>query len=198
MQNHHLAIVLGAAALALVAVAPAARAAERYSDAICPEATAKVIEFTDLGAQAKINLVDLRNSTHAVIDRYDSCAKQKLSDGYVEPKMHYAQTRAASFLVVAARIEAKIQDFGAAQADLDRAKSLASEVSDWMPTSQTFSSSNKASGNDSGRNTDTRPSYYRESAKEILTSITDVQAMIPKLQVQPTADAPAPKPTAKP
>jgi len=198
MPNHRLVIVLGAVALAFVAVAPAARAAERYSDAICPEATAKVVEFTDLGAQPKINLLDLRTATHAVVDRYDSCAKQKLSDGYIEPKMHYAQTRQASFLVVAARLEAKIQDYGAAQTDLDLAKTLASEVVEWTPASQVSSSSNRASGNSSTRSTDTRPSYYHDSAKDILASITDVQSMIPKLQVQPPTDAPAPKPTAKP
>ena len=182
MVFFRLAIVSGILTCALAGAVPA-QAAERFSDVICPQATPKVVEFTEMGAQAKINLVDLRNLTHAVVDRYDDCAKQKLSDGYVEPKMHYAQTRAASFLVIAARIEAKIQDYDGAQADLNRAKDLASEVSEWRPVDLRSYS---------------RPSYYQDSAKEILASLPDVQTMIPKLQVQPTAENPAPRPPAKP
>jgi len=182
MNFSRLAIVTGVLACAIAGAVPA-QAAERFSDVICPQATPKVVEFTEMGAQAKINLVDLRNLTHAVVDRYDDCAKQKLSDGYVEPKMHYAQTRAASFLVIAARIEAKIQDYDGAQADLNRAKDLASEVSEWRPVDLRSYS---------------RPSYYQDSAKEILASLPDVQTMIPKLQVQPTAENPAPRPPAKP
>ena len=182
MNFSRLAIVTGVLACAIAGAVPA-HAAERFSDVICPQATPKVVEFTEMGAQAKINLVDLRNLTHAVVDRYDDCAKQKLSDGYVEPKMHYAQTRAASFLVIAARIEAKIQDYDGAQADLNRAKDLASEVSEWRPVDLRSYS---------------RPSYYQDSAKEILASLPDVQTMIPKLQVQPTAENPAPRPPAKP
>ena len=182
MVFFRLAIVSGILTCALAGAVPA-QAAERFSDVICPQATPKVVEFTEMGAQAKINLVDLRNLTHAVVDRYDDCAKQKLSDGYVEPKMHYAQTRAASFLVIAARIEARIQDYDGAQADLNRAKDLASEVSEWRPVDLRSYS---------------RPSYYQDSAKEILASLPDVQTMIPKLQVQPTAENPAPRPPAKP
>lgn len=173
MNHARLAVPLGIAFL-VVAVAPA-MAAERFSDVICPQATAKVIDYTEMGQQKKINLIELRDLTHAVVDRYDDCAKQKLADGYIEPKMHYAQTRAASFLVVAARIEARLQDYDTAQADLDRAKSLASEVADWRPQS-----SLAASGTSS-----VRPSLYETSAKEILAAIPEVQTLIPKLQVQP-------------
>ena len=187
MNFSRLAIVTGVLACAIAGAVPA-QAAERFSDVICPQATPKVVEFTEMGAQAKINLVDLRNLTHAVVDRYDDCAKQKLSDGYVEPKMHYAQTRAASFLVIAARIEAKIQDYDGAQVDLNRAKDLASEVAEWRPQSSRAADTTSR----------VRPSYYEESAKEILASLPDVQTMIPKLQVQPTAGNPAPLPPAKP
>lgn len=198
-QFSRVVIAAGALALGLTVNLPAAGAAERYSDAICPQATAKVVEFIEMGQQAKINLVELATLTHGVIDRYDDCAKQKLADGYIEPKMHYAQTRSASFLVVAARLEAKIQDYGNAQSDLERAKALAQEVFDWTPASQVYSQSNKQSGNDSGRNSSTRPSFYHDAAKEILDALPDVQASIPKLQVQaPAGGGPAPQPTIKP
>jgi len=182
MNFSRFAITTGVLAYALAGAVPA-QAADRFSDVICPQATPKVVEFTEMGAQPKINLVDLRNLTHAVVDRYDDCAKQKLSDGYIEPKMHYAQTRAASFLVIAARIEAKIQDYDGAQADISRARDLASEVSEWRPVDLRSYS---------------RPSYYQDSAKEILASLPDVRAMIPKLQVQTTTENATPRPPAKP
>ena len=188
-QFSRVVIAAGALALGLTANLPAAGAAERYSDAICPQATSKVVEFQEMGAQAKINLVDLATLTHGVVDRYDDCVKQKLSDGYIEPKMHYAQTREASFLVIAARLEAKMQDYGNAQSDLDRAKSLANEVYEWRPQSSLAASTTSR----------IRPSDYANSAKEILDSINDAQGSIPKLQVQPPAGgAPAPQPSIKP
>jgi hypothetical protein len=185
---------LATVALTLICTPVRVPAAERFSDQICPQATLKVIAFTEMGAQPKINLGDLRKVTHEVVDRYDDCTKQKLADGYIEPKMHYAQTRAASFLVVAARVEANMTDFDTAQADLDRARSLATEVRDWTPMSQSYSTSNMAAGMSSDRNTSKRESDYKEAAKAILVSIPEAQALIPKLQVQPAAGAPAPKP----
>ncbi len=187
---------IAALALSLICAPAGVRAAE-FSDTICPQATPKVIEFTEMGAQPKINLADLRKVTHEVVDRYDDCAKQKLADKYIEPKMHYAQTRSASYLVVAARVEASMTDFESAQSDLDRAKFLAAEVSDWTPMSQSYSSSNKT-GLSSDHNTSKRDSDYKEAAKAILASIPAAQALIPKMQVQPAADAPAPRPSTRP
>lgn len=183
MPLYRFAITAGTIALAIISSAPSAYAAEQFSDVVCSQATQKVNEYNDMGAQQKINLVELRDRTHAVIERYDNCARQKLSDGYIEPKMHYAQTRAASFLVVAARIEATIHDYDSAQTDLNRAKSLASEVADWRP----FDTRSRA-----------RPSLYEESAREILASIPEAQALIPKLEIQPSTTAPAPQSTGRP
>ena len=183
MRLYRFATATGVIALAIISSVPSAYAAERFSDVVCPQATQKVNEYNDMGTQQKINLVELRDHTHAVIERYDDCARQKLSDGYIEPKMHYAQTRAASFLVVAARIEATIHDYDSAQTDLNRAKSLASEVADWRP----FDTRSRA-----------RPSLYEESAREILASIPEAQALIPKLEIQPPTTAPAPQSTGRP
>lgn len=191
-------LALAAVTLSLICAPVAAPAAERFSDPLCPQATLKVIEFTEIGAQPKINLADLRKVTREVVDRYDDCTKQKLADGYIEPKMHYAQTRAASFLVVVARVEANMTDFDAAQTDLDRAQSLATEVRDWTPMSQSYTTSGTAAGMSSDRNTSRRDSDYKESAKAILASIPAAQALIPKMQVQPAAGVPAPQPSTRP
>ncbi len=177
-------LVTGALALVLVLAAAASeRADAAFSDQQCPEATQYVVA---LGSVKPSDPQAVYAAVHAVTNAYDICAKRELADGNVEPGVHYAYTREASYQIVEARALAAMNRPDDAKAVAQNAKRLAQDVFDWRRSYQQSSSGNSIGSSGS----DTRPSAYRDSAKDILAAANDMLAKF--------APAPAPAASAAP
>jgi hypothetical protein len=167
--------VLATVVAAVVLTAPAFRAnATPYSDKLCPEASQYV---TTLGALSTNDAQKVYDAAHATTTAYETCGKRHLADGNIEPHVHYAYTRQASYEVVEARALLALHRTSDAKAILENSKRLASDVYDWSTIDKTRS-------------------IYRPAAKEILDAAV---GMLATLNAAPAASgAPAPKPTAAP
>ncbi|HZW53063.1 MAG TPA: hypothetical protein VFF00_03465 [Candidatus Elarobacter sp.] len=169
--------VLSLAVAAVALAAPATRADAAFSDALCPEASQYVIA---MGALAQSDPPQkIYDAAHATTNAYSTCAKRQLTDANVEPGVHYAQTRNAQFGIVEARALLALNRPAEAKAVLENSKRLAQEVFDWRR------SGNGAS--DLGSR-DNRPSFYHDSAKDILDA---ANAMLAKLNAPPAPAASA-------
>lgn len=173
-----LAFAVAAAVVAASAGRAGADAPAPFADRVCPEAAQYVSALRGLTANDPPQKI--ADASHAVAAAYETCAKRKLADQDVEPGVHYAYTREASFEVLEARALLALNRPADAKTVLENSRRLASEVADWR---------RPLGLNDSGGAKDTRPSLYQSSAKEIVDSDT---AMLAKL------NAPAPTATATP
>ena len=162
--------------------APAVPAAAAFSDALCPEATQYVIALGQLSQSDPPQKI--YDAAHAATAAYETCAKRHLADGNVEPGVHYAYTRWSSFTIVEARALLAMNRTSEAKATLENGKRLAADVVDWRR------SLGQNGGNRPGEanSRDNRPSYYRDSAKEILDA---ANAMLAKLNAPQAPSAPS-------
>jgi len=172
-----------------VSLVPAAPAGAAFSDKQCPEASQYVEAFSQLKqADPPQKVFD---AAHAVVSAYDTCQKRQLSNGNVEPGVHYAYVRLASFGIVEARALLALNRASDAKGVVETSKRFASEVYDWR---QNMSAT---SGSDAK---DNRKSLYYDSAKDILDA---ANAMLAKLNAPAPAPAgpaltPAPKSSPSP
>jgi len=113
------------AAAALAALAPRADAA--FSDKLCPEATQYVIALTSVPPNDAQKVYD---AAHQTTNAYEICSRRHLADANIEPGVHYAYTREASFLVVEARALLALNRPADAKAVLEHSRRLASDVMD--------------------------------------------------------------------
>jgi hypothetical protein len=184
-----LAFAIGAFAVA-ASFAPASAA---FSDQLCPEATQYVVAITSLPRNESAQKV--YDAAHATTSAYDACAKRHLADANIEPGVHYAYARQASFDVVEARALLALNRVADAKAVLENAKRLAQDVFDWRRSISQNGAVIASSGSDN------RPSLYRDAAKEILDSVKQMLAELPAAAPPASgapASSPAPRPSAAP
>ncbi len=174
-----------ALAVAGVLLVPASRADAAFSDKICPEATQYVIAVVSM---AKTDPAQKQyDALHATTSAYDTCAKRKLADAKIEPDLHYAYTRQASFGIVEARALLAMNRPEDAKRELENSKRLARDVFEWRRSINQNGSSIASSGSDN------RPSIFQDAAKEILESANDMLAKLAAAAASGTA-APVPSP----
>jgi len=177
--------VLALTALA-VSIVPATPADAAFSDSQCAEASQYVNAFTQLTQADPPQKV--YDAAHAVVSAYDSCQKRQLSNGNVEPGVHYAYVRLASFGVVEARALLALNRPSDAKAVLETSKRFASEVYDWRNTMTSTS-------NDPKRNP---KSLYYDAAKEILDAANGMLAKLNAPAAVPAGPALTPAPKTNP
>jgi hypothetical protein len=162
-----------ALAVAAVLLAPASRADAQaaFSDRLCPEATQYVV------ALGKLTQTDtpqqVYDAAHATTSAYETCATRYLGNGQIEPQVHYAYTRQASFSIIEARALVALNRAADAKRVLQNSRRLAADVFDWRSDTK-------------------RPSNYHDAAKDIVDA---ADAMLAKLSApaSPAASgAPAP------
>ena len=203
------------ASLALVffagSLGPAGAAGPGFSDTICPGATQYVLGVGKLRQDAAPQ--QIYDAAQAAVDAYERCSKEKLSNGYREPK-HYADTRAAGLAVVAARALVALNRSEDARLELLHWRPLVQQVVDWKSETQTTKEDHyhaiQPSLNDKPvlpdvptmRTTvtagDHRGSLYRDSAKEIVAAIdTQVAQLTPERErpLRQGQSTPAPSPS---
>jgi hypothetical protein len=181
-------LVRGALALVIILAAGASgRADAAFSDQLCPEATQYVVA---LGTVKPTDAQAVYAAVHAVAAAYDTCSKRALADGNVEPGVHYAYTREASYEIVEARALVAMNRPGDAKALTQNAKRLAQDVIDWRRSYEQSGSGNSITSSGS----DTRPSTYRDSAKDIVAAANDLLAKIAAMPAPATSAVPAPSP----
>jgi hypothetical protein len=159
--------VIAALALALAAIPLGSPAvAQTFKDSICPEATQYVMAV----GRARNDDPPQRvyDVAQAAANAYEHCSKIKLSNGYREAQ-HYADTRGASFAVVAARALIALRRFDDARRQLEHWRALAQQVVDWQTEPTAFTSAD-VNGHEVTTDTDHRPSMYRQSAREIVAA----------------------------
>jgi hypothetical protein len=170
----------GVLALAAVAVllVPAYRADAQaaFSDRLCPEATQYVV------ALGKLTQTDtpqqVYESAHATTNAYETCATRYLGNGQIEPQVHYAYTRQASFSIIEARALVALNRAADAKRVLQNSRRLAADVFDWRSDSNAK-----------------RPSNYHDAAKDIVDA---ADAMLAKLASPAPAASGAPAPSSTP
>jgi hypothetical protein len=164
-----------------VLLVPASRADAAFSDQLCPEATQYVLA---LGTISPNDPAQKRyDALHAATTAYDTCAQRHLADANIEPGVHYAYTRQASFGVLEARALLDLNRPADAKREAETCKRLAQDVFDWRRAVAQGGSNIASSGSD------TRPSIYRDAAKEIIAAANDLLA---KIAAPPASAAPAP------
>ncbi|MDB5069312.1 MAG: hypothetical protein JWM87_423 [Candidatus Eremiobacteraeota bacterium] len=183
-----LALALAAVLLGKTAVA------QSFKDSICPEATQYVMAVgrarTDDPPQRVYDVAQ------AAANAYEHCSKIKLSNGYREAQ-HYADTRGASFAVVAARALIALRRFDDARRQLEHWRALAQQVVDWQTEPTAFTSAD-VNGHEVTTDTDHRPSMYRASAKEIVAAadaaLEEVSRLSRDISRPQTQQSPPPHP----
>ena len=172
-------VLSGVLTLAAVAVllVPASRAGAQaaFSDRLCPEATQYVVALGKMTQSDTPQAV--YETAHATTNAYETCATRYLGDGKIEPQVHYAYTRQASFSIPEARALVALNRPADAKRVLQNSRRLAAEVFDWRSDSK-------------------RPSNYHDAAKDIVDA---ADAMLAKLAApaSPAAGS-APVPSSTP
>jgi hypothetical protein len=178
-MNRWFAVVLGGT-LACAGLTAGASAAP-FADTICPEATQYVVAVGKLTKSDPAQKV--YDAAQATVDAYASCSKHMLANGFREPQ-HYADTRSASFSVLAARALILLNRPDDARRELKQYRPLVQQVVDWQSETETpYGEHSHAMPNDappdlggrgqSGSNSK-RASLYRASAIEIVAAIDDL------------------------
>ena len=175
------------------------RADAAYSDALCAEATQYVVALGTLRPAPPLGPTAggdspqrVYETAHGTTEAYDTCAKRHLSAANVEPGVHYAYVREASFGIIEARALIALGRPGDAKSVLQNGKRLAQDVVDWRRSISQNGSIIGSSGNDN------RPSLYRDAAKEIVKTIDDALAQLNAPSPPPAGPAFAPAPKASP
>ena len=182
-MNRWFAAVLGGT-LACAGLTAGASAAP-FADTICPEATQYVIAVAKLTKSDPAQRV--YDAAQAAVDAYARCSKQMLANGFREPQ-HYADTRSASFSVLAARALIQLKRPDDARRELKQYRPLVQQVVDWQSETETpYGEHNHAMSGDAppalggrGENgsNSKRPSLYRASAIQIVAAIDELLAQL--------------------
>lgn len=184
--------LVAAFAVLLVCGAGAAPArADTYSDILCPRAVPKVIDFK--AASTSNSVRKILDASTAAAEAYKTCEAEAVVRTWEEPYVNYDRTRAAEFLVVEGRALAALGEREHALQVLRDAGALASKVIEWQPLSQVYSQSSKVSvGNAAARNTDRKPSRYRDAALEVRAAAEQALVALGERR-QATIPPPAPQ-----
>ncbi len=183
-------LAVPALVLAVLCSAPA-HAADAPKDALCPRAVPKISAFNDAAAAG--DGAKIAAAAQAAADAYQLCAVDAQVATSIEPAVNYDKTRRAQFLVVVGRADAAVGKPAEALAALHTARTVADEVYTWLPSSTSYTTSNRTSGTSSDRNGDRVGSRYRDSAHQIQAA---ADAELAKLEPAGAAPAPSASPQA--
>jgi hypothetical protein len=185
-------VALGFAALTALRTAPAGAAPATFTDVICPGATQYV------SAVGRARTDDPPDRIYAVAraasDAYALCSTEKLSHGYREAQ-HYADTRSASFGVVAARALIALNRLDDARRELERCRRIAQQVVDWHFETEAYASANVHVDPLTINADPHRRSMYWQSAQAIVESADQALEEIDRRGERRQASPPAPAPT---
>jgi hypothetical protein len=173
-MNVRSGVVALAAAAVLMVPASRAGAQAAFSDKFCPEATQYVVALGKLTEKDTPQVV--YDTAHATTAAYETCATRYLGNGQVEPQVHYAYTREASFSIIEARALVALNRVPDAKRVLQNSRHLAADVFDSRSDSKHLS-------------------VYHDAAKDVMDA---ADAMLAKLSApaSPAASgAPAPAST---
>jgi hypothetical protein len=188
--------VLLLTAIAAAVAVPAAPARAAFTDAQCSEAVQYVTALGALHAAPPLGSTPggasaqaVADAAHAAAAAYDTCAKRHLSNANVEPGVHYAYTREAGFAMLEARALLAAGRTADARAAAETSRRLAQDVADWR---QSYA---QGGSNIASTGSDTRPSVYRDAAREIVASANDFLAKVPAAgTAAPVVAPPSPSP----
>jgi hypothetical protein len=191
-------IVAATSALAVSpvrAAAPANDPATTFSDALCPATTEPVRKYYALGADPNTTVDDFLAQIKKVIDAYELCRSEKISNGSTR-ESQWAETRLAQFHYSAGHMQRLTDQTADAKKSLDTALDLANDVANWTPPTQSFYRSNNVNvGSGSSHNATSDRSVYYDSAVSIRDAITKELALLanpaPSASAAPNT-APAP------
>ncbi len=184
-------LAVAALVLAVLCSAPPARAADALKDALCPRAVPKLSAFNDAAAAG--DGAKIAAAAQAAADAYQLCAVDAQVATSIEPTVNYDKTRRAQFLVVVGRADAATGKPAEAVAALRTARTVADEVYTWLPSSTSYTTSNRTTGTSSDRNGDRVGSRYRDSAHQIQAA---AEAELAKLEPAGAAPVPSASPQA--
>jgi hypothetical protein len=187
MKPYYALLVLG-----VVACSFGRADAAGFNDGICPEAVQYVLAVGRLTRDDPPPQV--YEAAQAATNAYEHCSKDKLSNGAREPQ-HYADTRAASFAVLATRALIAMNRLDEARSELQHWRPYAQQVVDWQSETTGFQSADP-NGSAVTMSGDHRPSLYRASAKEIVAAIDTELAEVDRRSTisRPQAQQPSPQP----
>jgi hypothetical protein len=148
-----------------------AQAQAQFADTLCPEATQYVVALGKLTQSATAQQV--YDVAHATTAAYETCATRQLTDGKIEPQVHYAYTRQASFSIIEARALVALNRPADAKRVLQNSRRLAADVYDWRSDSK-------------------RPSNYHDAAKDIVDAADAALAKLSAPAAPAASGAPAP------
>jgi len=201
MTRQFAGLLVFALACGGVCAGTASAAEGNFADSICPEATQYVIAVGKLAKDEPAQKV--YDAAQAAVDAYGRCSKDKLSNGFREPQ-HYADTRGASFAVLAARALILLNRPDDARRELKQYRAIAQNVVDWQSETETpygggaprmtqsgdqMASRVSSGGRDSTSNS-RRPSLYRNAAKEIVANIDELLAQLDEHAAHPPVSKP--------
>ena len=154
---------------------PASRAdaQAQFADTLCPEATQYVVALGKLTQTATPQQV--YDVAHATTSAYETCASRYLGNGQIEPQVHYAYTRQASFSIIEARALIALNRPADAKRVLQNSRRLAGDVFDWRSDSNAK-----------------RPSNYHDAAKDIVDAADAALAKLSAPAAPAASGAPAP------
>lgn len=139
-------------------------AAADNGDKLCPRALPKIDDFT--AAAKASDVAKISDSAAAAADAFRLCMVDARVTGPIEPLYNFDEVRAAYFSTVHGRALLALGKRDEAIAAFKDARSLANEVAVWQPDSNAWSGNN-VTGTASGRNSDLRPSQYKDAAIQI-------------------------------
>ncbi|MEA2787413.1 MAG: hypothetical protein QOF71_3517 [Candidatus Eremiobacteraeota bacterium] len=169
-------LALAAAAVLVLPASPAHAQAAPFSDRLCPEATQYVVALGKLTAADTPQVI--YDAAHATTAAYETCATRYLGNGQIEPQVHYAHTRQASFSIVEARALVALNRSADAKRVLQNSRHLAIDVFDWRTDGATK-----------------RPSNYHDAAGDIVAA---ADADLAKLAAPAATTSAAPAPSSSP
>ncbi len=186
MQYKSSVTVAALAAFALASTLPA-RAADVFSDKLCPRASAPVTAYATLAKNNDSTVDAVIAAANDAIRAYDICASEDLAGGAVEGR-HYVQTREAQFYVGVGRLQRLSEQPDSARKSLQTAIDLTKETIDWTTAAQSVYRSNGLSGSGSTRGGPSEKSNYHDSAVAVRDA---AKAELDLLLASPAPSAPA-------
>jgi len=170
-------VALTIAVLVGLSAQPVSAQAKAFADPNCPGAVPSVKAIGAITDPS--DAVKVADAASNVVRAYKDCAADALGSGAIEPKAHYAQTRAASYEVIYGRALLVQGKYDEAHAAFEDASKLSGLVADWVAPAYGYTNSNKnpetAAGINGGsintmgteHNSGQNKSQYRDSATEI-------------------------------
>jgi hypothetical protein len=142
--------------------AQSAFAQKDVSDSFCPGSIAPLKAIHGLPDQN--DAAKVADAARTVLRAYNDCMVRARSDGFVEPNVHYNELRIAQFQIILGNALFRLQDYDGAHAAFTEARTLSTDVVQWVPPSMAYAMTNTEIGTTIGKNTGvTRSLFYTDA-----------------------------------